>query len=730
MQSEKGLVLEISRQDDLLKMSIFDSEETASTLKRYSQHKIDFSEIDKLCHEITSVWNKAQAKDSAIIKNLQKTGQALWDHLLSRSVKERLKASEVLNLALVIDEELINIPWEVLYDGQNFLCLSFNIGRQVRTKSQAGVLQYRNPTHIYKMLILANPTDDLKAAYAEGLNIKNQFSRSISSMHVDFKSTNIDKLYVKKNFCDYDIVHFAGHCEYVAQNPKNSGWVLSDGKFSIQDILSMGQAASLPTLVFSNACHSAQAGVEVIIEHDYQRKNYSLAAAFLFSGVRHYIGSIRRIEDCASLTFAKEFYHCLIHGRSVGESVRLARVKLVNEYGIISLHWANYLLYGDPGFVIFKPKQKSIKPRHKLKLSKKWIPGIILLVSIFLLSTFFYLWLPTTNPGAYYLYLKANKLFAKGKNEEVFRLGEQIISKDKSFAEIYHLLADTYYRTGDKEKALNFYFTYALLVEKKQDTKSLLSAYIEIGWFYQLEGEYAKALDFYNKALNLAVKHGDKLNEAIALRKLAVWHTDKKDYDTALVLLTKSTAINLEHQHLYAHRYNLACDYFDIGLVFANKDDYGTAQQFYRKSQALFEKLALKHELSDYYFNLGELYLYEKQYQKALDSYLSGLRIDQLQGNKVNLASDYNMIGELYMEMDRSLEAEEALKQAVIFATQVHSRLELAAAERNLGLLFKKLGKKSKAREHLRQAQEIYSSLDLISYKEVKAEILSLETQN
>ena len=732
MSEERTYVLEIIRQPDSLKMSVFEPKDAASTLKQYSQHRIDFGEIEKLSQEITVALNKGNFGDPALVRELQKTGQALWDHILSRPVKEKLKQAGPANLALTIDEELIDIPWELLYDGSNFLSLKFNLGRLVRTKSSALTVQYRASGHIFKLLILANPTNDLKCAYREGLNIKDQFDRKRSSIHVDFKSTNIDRLYVKKNLSDYDIIHFAGHCEFDPHNQKNSGWLLSDGKFTIHDILSMGQAAALPALIFSNSCHSAGSSLYVLIDAEYQQKNYSLAAAFLFAGVRHYLGAIRKIEDSASLAFAKEFYHHLILGKSVGESVRLGRIKLVREHGIIALHWANYLLYGDPSFVLFASKPKILRPKSgiKIKWSKKWLAWFLAAMVALGLCLYLCVVLPTLNPNAYRLFLKSQRAFSQGDNQQVIQAAGQAIRKDPGFIDAYQLLADAYRRLGDKDNALKYYFEYTLLAEKKHDFKRLANGYIEIGWFYQLDGIYPKAFDFYNKALELSRKNKDKLNEAVAMRRLAVWHIDKKEYALALELLTKSAEINREKKFLSEHRYNLACDYFDLGLLFSDKDDFSAAEEFYRKSQAIFEKLKVKNELSECCFNLGELYLFEKQYQKALDYYSRGLKLDQVQGNKLSLASDYNMVGELYMEMDRLPEAENAFEQAVGLAKEIRSQPDLAAGYHNLGLLYKKLGKKNKAKEYLRLAQEIYASIDPLAYQEVKTEILGLDNSS
>lgn len=731
MREHSALVLEILKQNKALKMSISEQEETVSTLRHYSQSPVSFAEIQELCLEVASILNRACQKNTQehdLVRKLAKSGELLWENIFSRQVKDKLKSSQIENLILSIDEELINIPWELFYDGTNFLCLNFNLGRSVLTKTIDTPAGYRDFSSVPKMLVLANPTNDLKSAYVEGVNIKNQFDRKKHNVHIDFKSTYIDRMYVKKNICDYDIVHFAGHCEYMPDNPKDSGWVLSDGKFSVRDILAMGSAASLPHLVFSNACHSAEANKNSFYA-DYQERNYSLASAFLFAGVRHYIGTVRRIEDPVSLSFSKEFYIQLISGKSVGESVKLARVKLMKEYGIASIYWASYLLYGDPNFILFRRKPKPARPGMKKRLlyNRKVFAGVCLTATAISIFIFLYIWLPTINPSTYVLHLRSKSEFKKGNNQEAISLSRGIIKNHPLFLAAYPLMADAYQRIGDRENALKYYFDYALFSEKRMDKKNLASAYIKIGWFYHLEGDYIKAMEFYNKAKTVAEENKDKLNEAVALRKMAVWFTDKEDYAQALQLLTKSSEINRERRGVYEHRYNLACDYFDIGLVFSNKNDFITAKEFYAKSRKLFEGLNLKDELSDYYFNVGETYVFDKEYNKALEYYLRGIKIDVAQGNKANLAGDYNMVGELFVEMDKITDAEKYFYMAVEIAREINSRVELAGAFYNLGLLYKREGKKNKAREYLRESQEIYKMTDELKYSEIKNELLGMD---
>ncbi len=718
-------------------MSVSREKEISRTVSHYSLCAVSFDDVSRICREIIGILNRSHSKTAdspELADNLKKCGQLLWEQLLTRSVKNCLKSASTMGLVLSLEEELVSIPWELLYDGNEFLGLKFNVGRLIRSQDEEAQPRYRNIPSRPKMLILANPTGDLKSAYEEGINIRNQFDKARDKIAIDFKSENINTLYVRKSLREYDIVHFAGHCECDKVSPRETGWLLGDGRFTAGDILSMSQDSFFPSLVFSNACQSAQVNKETVQE-DYQEKTYSLASAFLFSGVRHYIGAIQKIEDPMSFVFAREFYTQLLKSISVGESVRLSRLRLIKEYGINSCFWAGYLLYGDPNFVLFLPEPKHCSSRLKRaadlfgKYKQKFFPVLFaLILSVIFISLLFLL--PSLNPSSYYLFKKTQKFFQSGKNSQVIVLSEQIINKDPGFLEVYPLLAESYARKGKSDEALKYYFEYILRSEKKGNPKHMAYSYIMVGWFYQRSGFYPKAREFYQKAIDFSRQNKDKLNEALALRKLAVWHMDKEEYDQALQLLTKSSEINRERQFLYDYKYNLACDYFDLGLLFTNKDDYSTAKEFYAKSLKIFKKLNLNHEMSDYYFNLGEIFVWEKQYQKALANYLQGIKIDEAQANLPSLSSDYCMLGELYLDMDNLPKAEEYFSKAQILANQINARIELAQASYNLGILYKRKKRRNLAREYLRQAQEIYRTVDTPDYKSVQQELISLDSPN
>jgi len=214
------------------------------------------------------------------------------------------------------------------------------------------------------MLILADPKGDLKGAYSEGIGIRDNIALQKGLIHAEFKSDNIDPDYVRRTIGNYDIVHFAGHFDYNPETPEECGWRLSNGCFKASEVKKMAGDATMPSLIFSNSCQSARTG-EWTIGENYQDDIFGLANAFVLSGVKHYMGTSWEILDEAGKSFAQDFYHHLLSGTSIGESIRKARVNLIDGYGEDTIVWASYVLYGDPSTCYAGRLKDSDGSKHK-----------------------------------------------------------------------------------------------------------------------------------------------------------------------------------------------------------------------------------------------------------------------------------------------------------------------------------------------------------------------------
>ena len=342
--------IEASLVGDRIKISAFDRNEGEERpVKNYQETAYHGSVIIRYTREITDLLNRANRRGKIgndLLIRLKEVGGLLFDELIPREIKETLLKTTQRNVVISIDDTLVQIPWELLYDGKDFLCQRFSIGRSVKTKQPVSVVM-RSVSRPLKMQVLADPRGDLRAAYEEGLAIKNNMEKLDDWMDVSLRTTDIRVDYVKSKIRQFDIIHFAGHAEHSIERPEESGWLLKDGRLSAGQIMALTGRIPMPSLIFSNACQSGQTD-EWRLSEDYEHRIFGLANAFLLAGVQHYIGTFWEIPDEAGCHFAVSFYENLIDGAPVGEAVRQARQSLIDKYGEDTIVWASYMLYGDP----------------------------------------------------------------------------------------------------------------------------------------------------------------------------------------------------------------------------------------------------------------------------------------------------------------------------------------------------------------------------------------------
>ncbi|MGA1842472.1 MAG: CHAT domain-containing protein, partial [bacterium] len=343
------------------------------TLQRYIRTKVCLTTLQSLSQEIYSILYRSTRFSGKSIKgimeSLQQVGRQLYDAVLPLEIKERLAATGSKNMHLTIDDSLVGIPWELLYDGEEFFCLKFNIGRKVYTQHPGIQPKTRDACRKLKILIIADPRNDLPKSYQEGLLLSRKLETWRDSVEVYLGTSYIDIKKISREIFHYDIIHYAGHATYNHDKPNLSGWLLEDGIFTAQDIIQLsGGKNSFPGLIFSNACRSGQTSEWSGIEEKNGGVNpyaFDMVNAFLRCGVKHYIGTFQVIRDLSSHYLASNFYNFMIQSYSIGESLRKARHELINQYGNSNLIWAYYMLYGDPTIYYLRPMEKTVRERDK-----------------------------------------------------------------------------------------------------------------------------------------------------------------------------------------------------------------------------------------------------------------------------------------------------------------------------------------------------------------------------
>lgn len=126
-------------------------------------------------------------------------------------------------------------------------------------------------------------------------------------------------------------------------------------------------------------------------------------------------------------------------------------------------------------------------------------------------------------------------------------------------------------------------------------------------------GNYYKAKDNLDKALEIAVKIDDKKDQGIIYSKIGNLQFTVEDTDNAVVSLTRAAAIQRE---ISDYR-NLAITYNISGIVYASKKEYASALDFFNSAKTKFEEENLEKLIPDVTLNEGNVYIELKEYNSA-----------------------------------------------------------------------------------------------------------------
>jgi len=407
----------------------------------------------------------------------------------------------------------------------------------------------RRPEQTLRMLIVADPQGDLPAAAREGQTIQEDLTGEAERLRVDLRH-RVSTSSVQAALPQYNVLHYAGHADYDLQEPAQSGWRLADGKLTAQDVLQLGAAATVPALVFCNACQSGQTQAWTLSQ-EAEQAIYGLANAFLLAGAQHYIGSFWEIPDQPSSTFAIAFYRALAQGIGVGEALRRARQALAERYGEESVVWASYVLYGDPTCRYLEAMQEEFlvdtepavaetvtrgESRPRRRSTALWGLGVGALLAVVLFAVLLgpRWWTRPAPPPS--LLSIAYQALDQGESDKAKALFQQQVEgpEPRVRSQAYAGLAAVALASSDYQRALDFAaqtettdadigYSHVIrghiFLNQGKTAEALAAyrtaiAYDRLGRLYAAQGDTAKALEHYDKAMtqqgDLAVVHTNK----------------------------------------------------------------------------------------------------------------------------------------------------------------------------------------------------------------------------
>ena len=254
---------------------------------------------------------------------------------------------------------------------------------------------------------------------------------------------------------------------------------------------------------------------------------------------------------------------------------------------------------------------------------------------------------------------------------------------------------------------------YKILLKQATDEDSKAYLYYMLGMTKDGQGEYAEAIEFYEKSLEIAIKTlpPNHLNLANSHSNIGQVYNNMGEYSKALSYFEK--ALEMKQKTLPPNHPALATSYNSIGQVYDSMGEYSKALSYYEKDLEISKKtLPPNHpDLAASYGNIGLLYNNMGEYSKALSYNEKALEIQQktLPPNHPALATSYNNIGQVYDEMGEYSTALSYYEKDLEISKKTLSpnHPALATSYNNIGSVYYNMNEYSKALSYFERAVDI-----------------------
>ena len=262
---------------------------------------------------------------------------------------------------------------------------------------------------------------------------------------------------------------------------------------------------------------------------------------------------------------------------------------------------------------------------------------------------------------------------------------------------------------GDYAAALEWYEKSVAINEELGNRAVLAAAYNNIAGIHYARGDYAAALEWYEKSVAITDELGDRAGLAITYNNIGGIHDARGDYAAALEWYGKSVAIFEE----LGDRAGLAITYNNIGLIHDARGDYAAALEWYGKSVAIGEELGNRAVLATTYSNIGLIHDARGDYAAALEWYGKSVAIKEELGDRAGLATTYNNIASIHHARGDYPAALEWYGKSVDIKEELGDRAGLATTLHNMGYIAIAQNDLPRALELFTRSRDLFAEIGL-----------------
>jgi len=319
-------------------------------------------------------------------------------------------------------------------------------------------------------------------------------------------------------------------------------------------------------------------------------------------------------------------------------------------------------------------------------------------------------------------------------NQRALQIALSMESKpDSIISRIYTKLAFLYLERSNVNLSYS-YFDKALnlrMNSEGEESRSVIKAYINLGYFKDEMNYYDEAIEYYTKAWHLTNKISSDENDpllAIIFNNLALCYANENDFEKAIIYLKKTLAMDIV---LYGNDHiDVAIDYHNIGSYYQELRKYDLSSQYYKKSLSIYKNKFPEYHPSIFskymligsnHFKLGDLEKAETYYDEVL-----ALNIAERKEYKIHEINLYDHLGDLYHSKKALKKSLSYYKKAIKIIRQISERDDYyidGSLLTKIGLVYADLKNYPKALFYLKKA-----SYSIFDNKEPEASLESVKS--
>lgn len=285
-------------------------------------------------------------------------------------------------------------------------------------------------------------------------------------------------------------------------------------------------------------------------------------------------------------------------------------------------------------------------------------------------------------------------------------------SKDLDRLGKHFVAGSIFVKISNFAKAIEYYEKSLQLSKVTEDKVGVLLCYMNLGNAYGVLGDFNKTIEFNEKSLAISKAIEDTERQSLSYTNLGIAYYSLGDFDQAIGFHEKSLELATSTRD---RDRELSC-YINLGNVYDDLGQYERAINYYEKALEIAIIIGNKGEEEACYVGLGNAYLGLSDFKRAMDNSDKALEIAKVIGDREGESRCYITLGNAYLGLGDFKSSVEYCEKALETSRTIGDREAEGISCVTLGGAYYNLREFHKVIEYLLKAEEIFVEMRQTHY--------------